>query len=123
MGNYIYPAKYLKTDWGLIALISGLTESGEYRKVRLTESVRAEVFPDGMMGVVSGEVVLPIPEGLLDFIISNPKIQISVITDKLIDEDHALLDINLPALYELKGLWKARRQHQSSGVQELSTVT
>lgn len=115
MQDYIYPVKYLKTDWGLIALVSGHTEDGGYRKIRLTEDVQAEVFSDGMMGLVSGDVVLPIPELLLDFVIENPKIQVSVITDRLIDEDHTLLALSPPALYELKGLWRARKNQSSSG--------
>lgn len=112
--EYIYPMKYLKTEWGLIALVLAKIEGNEYQKIHLSEDVHAEVFSDGLMGVVCGEVVLPIPSHLLDFVIQNPKIQISVVTDRMIDDDHTLVELNLPALYELKGVWKASLRNQSS---------
>ncbi len=101
------PMKYLKTDWGLIALFSRFDEEGNPIPFQLSEDVRAEVYKEGVMGVVTGNILLPIPENLLDFVIQNPVIQLSFLTDKLVDEEHVVVNLSPPSLYELKGLWRA----------------
>ena len=41
----------------------------------------------------------------------NTKSLWTPLTDKLVDDEHVVVNLDLPSLYELKGLWRASRQN------------
>lgn len=107
----VYPMKYLKVDGGYIALVWALEGP-------LNVSKQVEVgIGDNIIEVRCGQVVLPIADEMLPMLFQSPRIQVSFLTNQLIDDTHMIVELELPQLYEMKGALSVMRKSKSRPVE------
>lgn len=104
-----YPMKYLKMDDGFIALVWSLDG-----QLSVSEEVFIGIGPNGIEARV-GEVVLPILDSMLPDLLQRPRIQVSFMTEEPIDDQHILVELELPKLYEMKGALSMMRTNNKAG--------
>lgn len=104
----IYPVKYLKVDGGFIALVWALDGP-----VSVSKNVTVGIG-DGVIEARTGQVVLPILDDMLPSLFQSPKIQVSFMTKNLVDDNHIMLELELPKLYEMKGALSVMRKSGGS---------
>lgn len=102
-----YPFKYIQMKDGYQALVWALD-----KPLRVSKSVELCLEEQGVLAV-AGEVALPIYEEMLEGLFKSPRILVSFLTNSFIDNRHILVELELPKLYEMKGVLSVLKQKES----------
>ncbi|ABL01355.1 hypothetical protein [Pelobacter propionicus] len=104
MGKHHYPFKYVVMDDGIQALVWALDGP-----IKVSRKADCHLVNEGVLAV-AGEVALPIHDDLLKQLIESPRVLVTFLTDRLVDHEHVLVEMDLPKLYEMKGALAALKQ-------------
>lgn len=102
-----FPFKYIQMNDGYQALVWALDQP-----LRVSKNVELRLVEQGVVAV-AGEVGLPIYEEMLEELFKSPCILVSFLTNSFIDDRHILVELDLPQIYEMKGILSVLKQKET----------